>query len=416
MCDAEQQLGFVRRFLKSLTEYDLTLEKRSGVFLLFEKTQRYGGNTLMTDEMKDRKYMELALELALKGCGKVDPNPLVGAVIVKDGKIIGRGYHTEYGKLHAEREALASCSSSPEGAVMYVTLEPCCHHGKQPPCTDAVIDAGISRVVIGSADPNPLVAGKGVEILKAHGIEVVEGFMREECDAINPAFFRFIKTGMPYVVMKYAMTMDGKIATRTGASKWITSEAARKRVHEDRNRYMAIMAGIGTVLKDDPLLTCRIPGGRDPVRVICDTHLRIPVDSQIVQTAKKYRTLIATAETSGSESSALTAKGCEILYIPVKNGHIDLEQLMKKLGEQKISSVLLEGGGTLNWSALGAGIVDRLQVYIAPKIFGGKDAPSPVGGAGVGMPAEAFLTEKPKVTFIGEDILIESEVKRCSRE
>ena len=385
----------------------------------------------MTDEMKDRKYMELALELALKGCGKVDPNPLVGAVIVKDGKIIGSGYHTEYGKLHAEREALADCGSSPEGAVMYVTLEPCCHHGKQPPCTDAVIDAGIRRVVIGSADPNPLVAGKGVEILKAHGIEVVEGFMREECDAINPAFFRFIKTGMPYVVMKYAMTMDGKIATRTGASKWITSEAARKRVHEDRNRYMAIMAGIGTVLKDDPLLTCRIPGGRDPVRVICDTHLRIPVDSQIVQTAKKYRTLIATAQTGGSENSAgrcgeckyiedkcsaLTAKGCEILYIPVKNGHIDLEQLMKKLGEQKISSVLLEGGGTLNWSALGAGIVDRLQVYIAPKIFGGKDAPSPVGGAGVGMPAEAFLTEKPKVTFIGEDILIESEVKRCSRE
>ena len=390
----------------------------------------------MTDEMKDREYMELALELALKGCGKVDPNPLVGAVIVKDGEIIGRGYHTEYGKLHAEREALADCSSSPDGAVMYVTLEPCCHHGKQPPCTDAVIAAGISRVVIGSADPNPLVAGKGVEILKAHGIEVVEGFMKEECDAINPAFFRFIKMGMPYVVMKYAMTMDGKIATRTGASKWITSEAARKRVHEDRNRYMAIMAGIGTVLKDDPLLTCRIPGGRDPVRVICDTHLSIPVDSQIVQTANRYRTLIATAETCSSETDAekcradrcsedkhiedkcraLTEKGCEILYIPVKNGHIDLEQLMKKLGEQKISSVLLEGGGTLNWSALEAGIVDRLQVYIAPKIFGGKDAPSPVGGTGVGMPAEAFMTEKPKVTFIGDDILIESEVKRCSRE
>ena len=375
----------------------------------------------MTDEMKDREYMELALELALKGRGKVDPNPLVGAVIVKDGKIIGKGYHTEYGKLHAEREALADCSGSPEGAVMYVTLEPCCHHGKQPPCTDAVIDAGISRVVIGSADPNPLVAGKGVEILKSHGIEVVEGFMKAECDAINPAFFHFIKKGMTYVVMKYAMTMDGKIATRTGASKWITSEAARKRVHEDRNRYMAIMAGIGTVLKDDPLLTCRIPGGRDPVRVICDTNLRIPLDSQIVQTAKKYRTLIATAEAGGSETgedkySALIAKGCEVLYIPVKNGHVDLELLMKKLGEQKISSVLLEGGGTLNWSALEAGIVDRLQVYIAPKLFGGKDAPSPVGGMGVGMPAEAFMAEKPKVTFIGDDILIESEVKRCSRE
>lgn len=380
----------------------------------------------MTEKMDDRKYMEMALELAAKGCGKVDPNPLVGAVIVKDGEIIGSGYHTGYGKLHAEREALRSCGTSPEGAVMYVTLEPCCHHGKQPPCTDALIEAGIKRVVIGSADPNPLVAGKGVRILKAHGIEVVEGFMKEECDAINPAFFRFIKTGMPYVVMKYAMTMDGKIATRTGASKWITSEASRKRVHEDRNRYMAIMAGIGTVLKDDPLLTCRIPGGRDPVRVICDTHLRIPEDSQIVQTAGKYRTLIAAAENCAGGNGAdryiedkcrtLRSKGCEILYIPVKNGHLDLEQLMKKLGEQKISSLLLEGGGTLNWAALEAGIVDRLQVYIAPKIFGGKDAPSPVGGKGAGLPGDAFLTGKPEVTFIGEDILIESEVKRCSRE
>ncbi len=396
------------------------------------KIKGYGSGAYAENNAPDRKYMELAMELALRGCGKADPNPLVGAVIVKNGEVIGKGYHTKYGCMHAEREALADCRSSPAGAAMYVTLEPCCHHGKQPPCTDAVIDAGISHVVVGSADPNPLVSGKGVEILKAHGINVTENFMRKECDALNPAFFKFIRTGMPYVVMKYAMTMDGKIATRTGASKWITSEAARKRVHEDRNRCMAIMAGIGTVLSDNPLLNCRIPGGRNPVRVICDTHLRIPETSRIVQTAGEYRTLIATAQTDegggmqnsgvpagkgrgrsyAEKCSFLTAKGCELLYIPIKDGHLNLEELMRKLGEMDISSVMLEGGGTLNWSALEAGIVDRLQVYMAPKIFGGKDAPSPVGGMGAELPSDAFTAGKPKVTFLGDDILIESELRR----
>ena len=367
--------------------------------------------------MTEEKYMRLAIELAKKGCGRVSPNPMVGAVIVKDGRIIGQGYHTQYGKLHAEREALAACSESPEGADMYVTLEPCCHHGKQPPCTDAVIAAGIRRVVIGSADPNPLVAGKGVEILRDHGISVEESFLRQECDALSTVFFHYIKTGLPYVVMKYAMTMDGKIATYTGASRWITGEAARRRVHEDRHRYSAIMVGIGTVIRDDPLLTCRIPEGIDPVRVICDTNLGMPLESQIVKTAGKHRTIIATSGgENGEKIKALTNAGCQVVTVKEKDRHIDLTELMRKLGELKLDSVLLEGGGTLNWSALKAGIVNRVQAYIAPKIFGGKKAPTPVGGIGAALPDEGFMLSEPEITMIGGDILMESEVRTCSRE
>ena len=237
--------------------------------------------------------MRLALELAKRGCGWTNPNPMVGAVLVKHGRIIGQGYHTRYGELHAEREALKACTESPEGATMYVTLEPCCHHGKQPPCTDAILEAGIARVVVGSEDPNPLVAGKGLERLRVQGVEVATGVLRDACDALNQVFFHFIQTRRPYVVMKYAMTMDGKIATRTGASQWITGEAARRRVHQDRHRYAAVLAGIGTVLADDPLLTCRLEGGKNPIRVLCDTHLRIPLHSQIVRTAREVPTILA---------------------------------------------------------------------------------------------------------------------------
>ena len=366
--------------------------------------------------MTEEGYMRLAIELAKKGCGYVNPNPMVGAVIVKDGHIIGQGYHTCCGKLHAEREALASCSESTEGADIYVTLEPCCHHGKQPPCTDAIIESGIKRVVIGSADPNPLVAGKGVRILKEHGVSVTENFLKDECDAINDVFFHYIKTGLPYVVMKYAMTMDGKTATYTGESKWITGEAARRRVHEDRNRYAAIMVGIGTVLKDDPMLNCRIEGGKDPVRVICDTDLRIPLTSKIVETASYIRTLIATSSGDRERISALESAGCEIIKVSPDNGHISLKELMTELGRMKLDSVLLEGGGTLSWSALSSGVVNKVQAYVAPKIFGGKDAPSPVGGAGAALPAEGIALSRPEITVIGDDILIESEVLGCSQE
>ena len=246
--------------------------------------------------------MRLALELAERGAGWTSPNPLVGAVLVKDGRIIGQGWHARCGGLHAERHALADCTGGPGGGHPVRHPGALLPHGRQPPCTDAILAAGIRRVVVGSVDPNPLVAGKGVEILRAHGVEVETGVLQAECDALNPVFFHYIRTRRPYVVMKYAMTLDGKIATRTGASRWITGEAARRRVHQDRHRYRGILAGVGTVLADDPLLTCRMEGGRNPVRVICDTHLRTPLDSRIVRTAGEVETILATCETDRSGS------------------------------------------------------------------------------------------------------------------
>jgi diaminohydroxyphosphoribosylaminopyrimidine deaminase/5-amino-6-(5-phosphoribosylamino)uracil reductase len=332
-------------------------------------------------------------------------------VIVRNGRIIGQGYHEKYGQLHAERNALADCTEAPEGATMYVTLEPCCHQGKQPPCVDAILEAGIARVVIGSADPNPLVSGKGVRILRAHGVEVTEDVLREECDAINPIFFHYIQTGRPYVVMKYAMTLDGKIAAYTGASKWITEEEARNHVQTQRHRFRGIMVGVGTVLTDDPLLTCRMEGGRNPIRIICDSRLRTPLTSQIVQTAGEVETILATCCTDTARYAEYEKQGCRILPVKELAGQIDLEDLMEQLGKQKIDSILLEGGGTLNWSALEKGIVNAVQAYIAPKLFGGKDAKSPVEGRGVALPAEAVQLTNTRITKLGEDFLLEGEIK-----
>jgi len=361
--------------------------------------------------------MKLALELANKGRGSVNPNPMVGAVIVNDNKIIGKGYHVKFGELHAERNAIADCSISPEGATIYVTLEPCCHEGRTPPCTEAIIKSGISKVVIGCSDPNPLVGGKGIKVLRQRGIEVVEGVLENECRKLNEVFFHYIKTNTPYVVMKYAMTMDGKIATYTGKSKWITGELARQRVHQDRNQYYAIMVGVGTVLEDDPLLTCRIDNGRNPIRIICDTNLRTPANSQIVSTAKEVPTIIATACTDKEKQKLYIEKNCEVITISKKGGHIDLSELMLTLGKEKIDSILLEGGSALNWSALQSGIVNKTQVYIAPKIFGGTGAKSPIGGIGADMPGNAFFLTNSIATILGDDILIESEVMRkCSQE
>lgn len=363
--------------------------------------------------MRDADYMRLALELAEKGCGWTRPNPMVGAVIVKDGAIIGQGYHRRYGDLHAERDALAHCEDSPQGAAMYVTLEPCCHQGRQPPCTDAILEAGIARVVTGSNDPNPLAAGKGLELLRSHGVAVETGVLREECDALNRVFFHFIQTRRPYVTLKYAMTMDGKIATRTRASKWITGEAARKNVHRDRSRYAAVMAGIGTVLADDPLLNCRIESGRNPLRVICDSRLRIPLDSQIVQTAGVIPTIIAAVSPDPERRSALEAAGCQVWEAPGRDGRVDLPALTERLGAEGIDSVLLEGGGTLNWAALESGIVQRVQAYISPKLFGGASALSPVGGLGVELPVQAVQLKNTTLTRLGDDLLLESEVDVC---
>jgi diaminohydroxyphosphoribosylaminopyrimidine deaminase/5-amino-6-(5-phosphoribosylamino)uracil reductase len=367
--------------------------------------------------MTDEQYMQLAMELAEKGCGFVNPNPMVGAVIVKNGEVIGQGFHEKYGGPHAERNALASCKVSPYGATLYVTLEPCCHVGKTPPCTQAILESGISRVVIGHGDPNPLVAGKGIELLRQEGIEVVDGVLKDQCEKQNKVFFHYITTRTPYVVMKYAMTMDGKIATVTGNSKWITGEVARQRVHQDRSHYTAIMVGVGTVLMDDPLLTCRIENGRNPVRIICDTHLRTSLFAKVVSTAREIPTIFATSCTDKERYKPYQDAGCKILTVPQTNGHLDLRELMKKLGEEKIDSVLLEGGAALNWSALKSGVVKKVQAYLATKLFGGENAKTPVAGLGVNNPEDAFFLTDAVVTSLGGDVLIESEVKpKCLQE
>ena len=368
-------------------------------------------NSIVQQE-QDEKYMRMALELALKGRGWVSPNPVVGAVIVReDGTVIGQGYHERYGDLHAERNALKNCTESPVGATMYVTLEPCCHHGKQPPCTDAILEAGISRVVVGSSDPNPKVAGGGIRILREHGVEVVEGVLEAECDAVNEIFFHYIQTGTPYVVMKYAMTIDGKIAAYTGLSKWITGEEARAHVQRLRHELSAIMVGVGTVLADDPMLTCRIPGLTSPVRIICDTYLRTPPEAKLVQTASEVATIIATCCDDEKKVSQYTEKGCRVLQIK-KSGdlHLDLQDLMKKIGAEGIDSIFLEGGGTLNWSALESGIVNRVLAYISPKLFGGTGAKTPVEGQGVPDPQQAFFMRDTSVIRLGEDFLIEGRL------
>ncbi len=362
--------------------------------------------------MNHEEYMRLAIKEAVKGMGYTNPNPMVGAVIVKDGRIIGKGYHEKYGQLHAERNAIASCTESPAGAAIYVTLEPCCHYGKTPPCTEAIIENKISTVIIGSSDPNPLVAGKGIEQLKAHDIQVITNVLKEECDAINEVFFHYIRTKTPYVVMKYAMTADGKIAAYTGESKWITGEKAREHVHRSRHRYAGIMVGVGTVIADDPMLDCRIPKGSNPLRIICDTTLRTPLTSRIAVTAGEMPTCIATSCQEKEKLAAYEEKGFEILQLPKKEGHVDLAALMKLLGEKGIDSILLEGGSSLNYSALQAGIVNKVQSYIAPKLFGGETAKTPIGGRGVAFPKDAFFLEKGHITLLEPDILIEWEVKK----
>lgn len=356
---------------------------------------------------KQEHYMEIAIDLAKRGRGRVNPNPLVGAVIVKDDVIIGSGYHEKYGGLHAERNALATCNESPVGATLYVNLEPCCHYGKTPPCTEAIIESGISKVVIGAIDPNPLVGGQGIKVLRQHGITVITGVREATCQELNTIFFHYIKNKTPYVLMKYAMTLDGKIATGTGKSKWITGTTAREAVHQTRNEVMGIMVGVNTILQDDPQLTCRIEGGRNPIRIICDTHLRTPLTAQVVASARKIPTYLATCSEDQQKIKRFEIMGCRILKIAKDGEHLDLRELMVCLGQDGIDSILLEGGGTLNFSALKSDTVNQLQVYLAPKIFGGATAKTPVEGPGVDSPADAFLFTDRKIRVFGEDICLE---------
>ncbi len=356
------------------------------------------------------KYMQMALDLAKKGIGKTNPNPMVGAVIVKDGRVISTGYHEKYGEFHAERNAILNCKEDMTGAEIYVTLEPCCHYGKTPPCTEIIIESGIKKVIVGCIDDNPIVENKGIQILRDAGIEVITGVLEDECRKLNEIFFHYITHKTPFVIMKYATTADGKIATRTGHSRWITGEVARKHTHETRNRVSGIMVGIGTVLADDPMLNCRIENGTNPTRIICDSTLKIPLDCNIVKTANEIPTIIATGNNYDKEKKKLL-EDKNIKIITTSKEKTDLKELMKILGEEKIDSVLLEGGGTLNYTALELGIVNKVQCYIAPKIFGGATAKTPVEGFGVETADKCFSLELERTEMLGDDLFIEYNVK-----
>jgi len=359
--------------------------------------------------------MKLALELAKKAEGFTSPNPLVGAVIVKDGgEIAGTGYHTRAGAPHAEIEALREAGEKARGAALYVNLEPCCHHGRTGPCTEAIIAAGIRKVVVAMTDPNPLVAGKGIARLRQAGTEVVTGVLAAEAARLNEVFIKYITAGLPFVVLKAAVSLDGKIATRLGESRWITGQEARLCGHRLRHRYDAILVGVNTVLLDNPSLTVRLPEGRgkDPVRVVVDSCARTPPGAKIINQPSAAPTLIAvTPEAPAERVAALVMAGAEIITAPPdEKGRVNLPLLMKELAGREITSVLVEGGAEVHASALEAGIVDKVVWFIAPLIIGGKEAPGPVGGRGAGRLNEAFPLRDIFVRRTGEDICVEGYV------
>ena len=371
--------------------------------------------------------MQRAIALAKKGAGFVNPNPMVGCVVVKDNEIITEGYHEYYGGLHAERNALTNCNSDCNGATLYVTLEPCCHYGKTPPCTEIIIEKGIKKVVVGLLDPNPLVAGKGIKILEDAGIEVVSGIEEDKIKELNKVFLKYIKTKRPYVLLKTAMTLDGKIASYTGDSKWITNEKSRQLVHKLRSEMMGIVAGIGTVKADNPMLNSRLevqqptansqqPNVHQPIRIIVDTKASISLESNIVKTANEYRTILAVGQQSivnaqQSKVEMLKSLNVEILYCEEKDGHVDINDLMIKLVQKVIDSLLLEGGATLNAAFLQAGCVDEVYAFIAPKIIGGEHSKSPVGGQGIELMKDAIMLKDIKIETFDNDILIKGKIK-----
>lgn len=363
----------------------------------------------------DIKYMKRALELAELGKGFVHPNPLVGAIIVKDGRIIGEGYHRYYGGPHAEIEAFNNATENVFGATMYVTLEPCSHFGKTPPCSHAIVNKGISRVVVSTLDPNPLVSGKGIEYIQNAGIEVVCGVLEEEARKQNEIFLKYITKKEPFVIMKYAMTLDGKIASSTLSSKWITGEFARANVHELRHHVTGIMVGIGTILADDPSLTTRVNQvkGKDPIRIIVDSYARIPETAKVLNQNSNAQTIIAVTEYANIDKiKRLESLGATVLQIPSLNNRVDLKTLMVELGKREIDSVLLEGGSELNYSALKVGIVDKILAFIGNKIIGGNEAKTPVGGMGISLMSDAIPLNFSSIQRIGDDLLIEAYIQK----
>jgi diaminohydroxyphosphoribosylaminopyrimidine deaminase/5-amino-6-(5-phosphoribosylamino)uracil reductase len=360
----------------------------------------------MTGDL-DHEWIRRALQLAERGRGYVEPNPLVGAVIVRHGQVVGEGWHRRYGEAHAEVNALAAAGEAARGATLYVTLEPCCHQGKTPPCTEAVLRSGIARVVAAMGDPYPEVAGKGASALRSAGIAVEIGLLEAEARRLNAPYLKLLATSQPYVHAKWAMTLDGKIATRTGESKWISGEASRRRVHELRGRMDAIVVGIGTVLADDPLLTARPPGPRTAVRVVLDSKARLPYTSQLARTAKTAQTLIVTAGNLADErATPLRSAGCEILALEGPGEWPAVTALLGELGRRRMTNVLVEGGAEVLGSFVDAGVVDEVHVFIAPKMVGGLAARSPVAGEGVDKLAGALALTSCRVETVGNDVLL----------
>lgn len=358
----------------------------------------------------DRKYMDLAIAMAKMGWGATNPNPLVGAVVVKDDLVIGRGYHRGPGEMHAEMEALSDLGDETRGATLYVNLEPCCHFGNTPPCVNIIKEKGITRVVAAMKDPNPKVNGKGIDALKQSGIEVLVGVLEEEAVKLNEIFVKYISSDLPFVIMKSAMTLDGKTACENGDSFWVSGEEARNEAQYVRRRVASIMVGVNTVINDNPRLTVRVPREetRNPLRVVVDSTGKTPADSYIVETAQEIPTLIATTELiNDMHEKVLLDKGVVLLKLPSLNGKVDVISLMRHLHSMGVDSVLLEGGSRLNASCVNAGVVDKLMVYVAPKILGGENALTLVGGEGINAMKDALPVRFMTVRRIGEDICIE---------
>jgi len=366
-------------------------------------------------QVADIEFMRRALALARRGLGRTSPNPAVGAVIVRDGQVVGQGYHQKAGTPHAEVHALRAAGEAAQGATLYVTLEPCCHYGRTPPCTEAIIAAGISRVVAAMADPNPRVAGGGFRALQQAGIRVETGLLEKEARRLNEAFIKFIITGQPWVTLKMALTLDGKIATHTGASRWITGSLSRARAHELRDSHDAVLVGIGTILVDDPQLTTRLPGGngRDAVRVILDSRLKIPLTARVINLVSTAPTLVATTTAAPAETrEKLLSRGIEVLSLPAKDGRVAWQPLLEALARRNITSILVEGGAEVNVTALASGAVDKVIAFIAPKILGGTTAPGPVGGLGVASPDAAWQLEKLEIEPCGEDVMLSGYLRK----
>jgi diaminohydroxyphosphoribosylaminopyrimidine deaminase/5-amino-6-(5-phosphoribosylamino)uracil reductase len=361
---------------------------------------------------EDELHLRRALRLAVRGQGRVEPNPMVGCVIVRGGHVLAEGYHRRFGGPHAEVEALRRCRQSPRGATVYVTLEPCCYYGKTPPCTDALLAAGVGRVVAPLEDPNPAVAGKGFAALRKAGIRVDVGLLADEAAGLNAPFFKLVGEHRPWVILKWAQSLDGKIATRTGDAKWISDETCRAHAHRTRGRLDAILVGIGTVLNDDPLLTCRVGRPkRVATRIMLDSALRTPPGSQLVRTAGKVPTWVFHARSAPRRrAAALERAGCRLYAVPGTRRGLSLPAVLDVLGKQRMTNVLVEGGGKLLGSFFDQGLADEYHVYIAPMLIGGARAPGPLDGEGVPDIAAA-LTLSPALTRLGSGYFVRGRVR-----